>query len=775
MIGREGMTMLHSMARAATETAGIRITELPPAATLAGSALFEIAQDGVSLAATAAQIAGAARSVVNVADFGVVADGSIEAGPSIQAAIASIAATGGEVFIPRGRYRLQAGPLVLPGNVVLVGEGRATVIETLSVAADFSMVMATGTMAAGQMLTANATENSRTLTVAGLAGVAAGDWLHVNSTLTVGSTFQKQGEIVRVSAVAGDTITLYDPLCDSYATANAAQLQKITPVSGAGVRNVSFLGPASTTWRTTGIRAELCHDLSVWGCSFVNTQYAGIALYNTWGSRVGDCYFRDITKPTLAYGIALAFACQDVLMTNLIGERMRHLVTHGGGTSLSGVPRRCSTVGATATNMMEAGFDCHPAGEDILFSDCHVLGSLVDGFMFQGTSGMVANCTARNVGRHGFAIQPSTLRPFDYTLNNARAQNCGSKGICVTTSALYGLGRSLRIKNATVSGCVNGVYVNDTEETQVAGLDIDGVHSDTCSSYDVVVSRVVGFNIRGLNLRASVRGLLLSRSSQGVVGGSNIDGLGTATHAIQCVAVTNTEFSAINGRNCSIGIALDADCNTTMIDASADFRGCTTPRSLGSGANNLYGIRSDDPRIIAVSVSAGYIEQRRTSDCFTLPVTSGGTPLGAVASGSVLAALAYSLVNGTFTRIAWSSSTGTAPALTDFRLGVWDPAIAGYLAQTDNEAANVLANTLHTFSLLAPVSLIAGQPVLLTVGGVGATMPIFRGSAMGSAQSVRLTLAGYKNCTLAAGWTGGPLLAPGTGSTGLIPWLELMP
>ena len=125
-------------------------------------------------------------------------------------------------------------------------------------------------------------------------------------------------------------------------------------------------------------------------------------------------------------------------------------------------------------------------------------------------------------------------------------------------------------------------------------------------------------------------------------------------------------------------------------------------------------------------------------------------------------------------RIASCASTGTIAGLTDFRLGVWNPVAGAYLAQTANEAANVVANSLMTFDLLKPVVAVAGQPLLLTIGGLGTTLPIIRGAIMGAAQAGRLLLAGYRSCTLATGWTGGDLPRPGMGSTGGIPWIELM-
>ena len=90
--------------------------------------------------------------------------------------------------------------------------------------------------------------------------------------------------------------------------ADGARIEKINPIVGAGVRNLALRGPTDTTFRTAGIHAELCHDFTVSGVKCERTHYAGVALFNSWASRVHDCYFKDIEKPGLAYGVVVGWA-----------------------------------------------------------------------------------------------------------------------------------------------------------------------------------------------------------------------------------------------------------------------------------------------------------------------------------------------------------------------------------------------------------------------------------------------------------------------------------
>ena len=73
-------------------------------------------------------------AVVNVKDFGATGDGTTNDTVAIQAAIDSLAATGGTVFFPTGTYRIARnigtndrwGVKVTNSNISLVGTGSGT-------------------------------------------------------------------------------------------------------------------------------------------------------------------------------------------------------------------------------------------------------------------------------------------------------------------------------------------------------------------------------------------------------------------------------------------------------------------------------------------------------------------------------------------------------------------------------------------------------------------------------------------------------------------------
>jgi hypothetical protein len=78
---------------------------------------------------------------VSVKDFGATGDGTTDDAPAIQAAIESLAATGGTVYVPAGDYRLGSSVVIDQNNITLTGQGAASVLQMLPDANDVSGIL----------------------------------------------------------------------------------------------------------------------------------------------------------------------------------------------------------------------------------------------------------------------------------------------------------------------------------------------------------------------------------------------------------------------------------------------------------------------------------------------------------------------------------------------------------------------------------------------------------------------------------------------------------
>lgn len=85
------------------------------------------AVDGSQITNLPVAVGAQSKIVANVKDFGAVGDGTTDDKTAIQAALTSLASTGGTLFFPSGTY-LTSGGLTVPGNVKLTGSGPASVI-----------------------------------------------------------------------------------------------------------------------------------------------------------------------------------------------------------------------------------------------------------------------------------------------------------------------------------------------------------------------------------------------------------------------------------------------------------------------------------------------------------------------------------------------------------------------------------------------------------------------------------------------------------------------
>lgn len=518
--------------------------------------------------------------------YGAVGDGSTDDTDAIQDALDAASAFGRGIANGSGRTYKVTSTLTIDSNVHL----RDMTLDASSLDADDNVLEATGELATAVLLSDDAAVGDTTISVASATGIAADDWLLVSSTSVFGSTSQPRGEIVRVSSVSGSDITLYDPLADDYATADDAQFEKITFVEQVRVEKVHIIGPTDDTLTIKGIVATLVRDLDVQGCTFTRTHHSGISLENVVGARVEGCYFDRITESGLAYGVAVLWACQDISITACASNRLRHLVTIGGGSSKAGIARRVAVTGCTASQCMDAGFDCHPAGEDISFVGNHVFGSDMTGITFQGSRGVIANNTIRDTVSHGILLQPLTIKAHDVVVGGNTIKDAGGRGILIDTDASYTSFHGFVIGNNSIQTTTSsGIEVDGTGAT-ITGLVISGNIIRGAGSHVITIRNCDYASVSGNTIDLtvnSVAGIRFWTVTRGALTGNSIKSTAsTSTQCIRLIASDDCTITGNTGTGAAIGVLFDSSCdhNTVM---SNNMRSNTTPLSLSTGTGNI--------------------------------------------------------------------------------------------------------------------------------------------------------------------------------------------
>jgi hypothetical protein len=229
-------------------------------------------------------------SIINVLNFGATGNGTTDDTAAINSAIASLQ-PGDTLLFPcttNSTYLLSSQLTINLSNVTVDGSSCAILHNTSSGA-----VLVIGGSGNGNpnygptvALSATANELATTFSTVSSLGVTPGDYVRLQQGGKDSSTGSSdtgcdpsgcRGEVLKVTSVSGNTITVTTALHDTYnPSLNAATAQKIlTPLTGVTVKNITFDGNGSNVY---GLEIAGVAESSVTGVTSRNVQ--GSALLN---------------------------------------------------------------------------------------------------------------------------------------------------------------------------------------------------------------------------------------------------------------------------------------------------------------------------------------------------------------------------------------------------------------------------------------------------------------------------------------------------------------
>ncbi|MDX5443667.1 MAG: glycoside hydrolase family 55 protein, partial [Hymenobacteraceae bacterium] len=184
----------------------------------------------------------APATVLNVLNFGALANGIANDAPAIQAAIAALNGRAGVVFLPAGTYKIQQ-TISLLDSVVLRGAGADSTMLNfdLNGAAVNSINISSSQANNFIKLQQPARPGEKQLMLSSAPSFAAGDWVELRQqngswdTKPASWANFSVGQIVQLDSVAGQQLFLSDPLRIAYDTALQAELRKIVPARQVGI------------------------------------------------------------------------------------------------------------------------------------------------------------------------------------------------------------------------------------------------------------------------------------------------------------------------------------------------------------------------------------------------------------------------------------------------------------------------------------------------------------------------------------------------------------
>ena len=224
------------------------------------------------------------KPFVDVREFGALGAGG-DYTVEIQAAIDSLAVTGGMVYFPRGAYVISA-LITVPANIIIFGDKAATVI-TLANGSDCDMFSVANTEAWVKFLDFTL-DGNRANQTAGAGLSLAGDNIEVLGCI-IHDTWHNA---VSISATA-DVIRIKDNLIYDIGGAGIDPSSEGLGIYGTG-NNQRFLNNEIYGIRgTAGIRALACDNVVIENNHIYNTFYRGIMLSGggtTWKVKGNNCH-----------------------------------------------------------------------------------------------------------------------------------------------------------------------------------------------------------------------------------------------------------------------------------------------------------------------------------------------------------------------------------------------------------------------------------------------------------------------------------------------------
>ena len=276
----------------------------------------------------------APATIVNVRGFGATGDGVTDDRAAISAAIASLGGAAGAVYFPAGNYRMLSA-LTVPGGVVLRGERSSNTTLTIEHISD-GIVISRSQNGTFQPVVSGYAMHSASIVVTNGSVFAPGDYAEIredNDAAWGASTWADKvaGQLVRVTAVNGNTLTLERPLRITFLAAQNPEIRKITPVTEAGIENLRV------SRVTTGTATDRDNVNTIFFNYAARCWVRGVEANNGFGGHIGlasstkvsvtGCYIHhaaDYDGGGSGYGVRLEFKTGECLIENNAFRSLRH-------------------------------------------------------------------------------------------------------------------------------------------------------------------------------------------------------------------------------------------------------------------------------------------------------------------------------------------------------------------------------------------------------------------------------------------------------------------
>lgn len=352
--------------------------------------------------------------VVDVADFGVVADGVTDNTAAVQSVI-NAAADRATIVAPKGATLKTSGWTVPTGKSIDIDFRNAHIVRTSTA----PVLDATGTFGTPTTVT-GATTESVSIVVGSAAGLAVGDLIKIYSDDIIADSrpgdhldtnnpattayFARKGEHAVVTSIAGTTIGINPPLYDTYTTnVRAAKMNKQQVTFR--FATMDHAGLAATQDMMASVRFTGLRTPRVEG-TILSAPLGAVELNGTFGAKV-DIEVHNLPAGPGGYGVQSRGSVRGDIKVN--SNRLRHAYTDDVQWQQNGSPSTnpanygramYDTITGKSVSSSATSFDTHHGGYAHRFVNCLAVGnseSSGTGYSLRGQSHEFVNCAANSL------------------------------------------------------------------------------------------------------------------------------------------------------------------------------------------------------------------------------------------------------------------------------------------------------------------------------------------------------------------------------------------
>ncbi len=277
-------------------------------------------------------------TVVNITDFGGIADGITTNNTAFSNALNALNNNPGVIFFGNGVYLFDQA-LTLPDNVIIRGNSADS--TTLRFAASGDLIRITGSIESQQInVLQDASKNQTYLVLETNHNLSSGDYLKLTlddvGYITSSWANRTVGQIIEISHVVNDTVFLRSPLRMDYPITLSPWVRKINPRKNVGIECLKVLRGTNDAFQSDNIHFEYAVESWVKGVESDSCNFAHIGISNSSNIEVRNSFFHDAYSygnGGKGYGIMIHMTSNECLIENNVFKKLRHAMILQAGAN----------------------------------------------------------------------------------------------------------------------------------------------------------------------------------------------------------------------------------------------------------------------------------------------------------------------------------------------------------------------------------------------------------------------------------------------------------